>query len=305
MNAASQIESPVKGIQKWTTEAGIRSIRLHYSADPERDPDTPLGKAWIETMTKGLVGGVTNGIWRKEQEIDFSIREGLPIYKTFKEQRHVSALPLKPMKNVPILRGWDFGGTPACAITQRTFATPRWNIFPSLFVPNDQFSGIIRFGRTVIEYCNMVYPGYEFIDYADPAGDSRSQVDERTCFMILSSPADRKIEEGGGFGLNVQPGEVTWQGRFEAMETALSRQEDNGECFVQIDPRERFIIDAFNGGYRRRKIAGKDLYADDPEKNEYSHVMNALEYIASRIFTIKKKTAPKQPASDLATSYAV
>ena len=52
---------------------------------------------------------------------------------------------------------------------------------------------------------------------------------------------------------------------------------------MQIDPRERFLIDAFKGGYRKKKIANKELYLDEPEKNEYSHLMNALEYLVSRL----------------------
>lgn len=294
---------PIKGIQKWTTDSGVRAIRLHYSAFPARDPDTSQGKAWRDSMTQGLVGGVTNQIWRKEQEIDFTIREGLPIYKTFNEQRHVAPHPIKAVKGVPILRGWDFGGTPACAITQRLFTVPRWNIFPSLFVPNDQFMGIIRFAAEVISYCNIAYPGYEFVEYADPAGNSRNDNDERTCFQTLSGSPDLPIKEGGGYGLNVIPGEVTWQGRFESMEMALSRQEEDGICFLQVDPRERFIIDAFTSGYRRKKVAGKDLYTDEVDKNEYSHVMNGLEYIASKIFQLKRKTQNRKPVQDLSASY--
>lgn len=295
----------LKGIQKWTTPSGIRTIRLHYSSRPDRDPSTPRGQEWLAQSTKGLVGGVTNPIWRKEQEIDFSIREGLPIYKGFKDDRHVSKAPILPVKGIPILRGWDFGGTPACAITQLT-GLPRWNILPSLFVPNDQFMGIIRFARVVLEYCNVHYPEYEFLEIADPSGTARKDTDERTCYDILRGNKHIKPEHGGGFGLNVQPGEVAWQKRFERMEQVIGRNEDDGIAFLQVDPRERFIIDAFNGGYQRRKIATTNLFADDPEKNEYSHVMNGLEYIASRVFTFTvSSTKPKQPEPELAESYVL
>lgn len=293
----------LRGVQKWTTAAGIRVIRLHYSSRPERDPETERGRAWMAAATKGLVGGISNPIWRKEQEIDFSIREGLPIYAGFKDDRHVSPAPIVPVRGIPILRGWDFGGTPACAITQLT-RKPRWNILPSLFVPNDQFMGIIRFARQVIEYCNVHYAGFQFLEFADPAGQARAQTDERTCFDILKGNPGVKPEHGGGFGLNVHPGEVTWQKRFDMMQQVLSRQEDDGIPFLQVDPRERFIIDGFNGGYQRRKIASTNLFADDPEKNEYSHIMNALEYIASKVFAFTVTTTkPKTLDHELAESY--
>ena len=306
MNAnAAAFLPPILGIQKWTTESGIRSIRLHYSAFPARDPATTAGKTWRDTMTKGLAGGMENQIWRKEQEIDFSIREGLPIYKTFNEQRHVAPKPLRAVKNIPMIRGWDFGGTPACAITQRVFMpAPHWNIFPSLFVPNDQFMGISRFGTEVINYCNLAYPGHSWLDYADPAGNQRSQTDERKCFDILNGDPNVPLKDGGGFGLSVQTGEVSWQGRFEAMEMALQRSEEDGVNFLQVDPRERFIITAFTGGYRRKKVIGKDIYSDEVDKNEYSHIMNGLEYVASRIFSIKKAGPRPRPVADISSSYA-
>jgi len=267
-----------KGIQNWTTATGIRTIRLHYSAFPKRDPDTPEGRAWLTKALEGYIGGAENSAWKMEQEIDFSIRTGVPIYKIFLEKHHVASSPLKALRNVPIIRGWDYGLTPAVALAQLT-PRPHLNVFPSIFTPQSDSIGIKRFTERVIEYCNVTYPGFTFIDYGDPAGDQRAQTDERTCFDIQR---DFKAPDGRPL-VQVEAGEITWTGRHRAMEEALRRIEDDGVPFVQIDPRERFLIDAFKGGYRKKKIANKELYLDEPEKNEYSHLMNALEYLVSRI----------------------
>ncbi len=287
----------MKGIRKWTTADGIRSIELHYSAFRGRDPETPEGRAWKEAKLRGVPGGELSSDWRKEQEIDFSIRSGMPVYMTFRRQLHVAPGPLAPLKGYPMLRGWDFGGTPACAICQLT--PMHLNVFPSLYVPNHMFMGIKRFGQKVIEHSNLFHPGFSWIEYVDPAGDSRSQVDERTCVMVLAGPKDHRDENQRGFGLKVEFGETTFQGRFKAMEGVLGRLSDDGRAFLQIDPRERFLIEAFEGGYQRKKRPQSGLYDDDPMKNEFSHLMNGLEYVASRLFQVSTlKQPPRQIRAD-------
>jgi hypothetical protein len=271
----------VRGIKKWDTASGIRSIELHYSAFRGRDPETAEGRAWKEAKLRGVPGGELSSDWRKEQEIDFSIRSGMPVYLTYRRQLHVAPGPLSPVKDIPMLRGWDFGGTPAAAICQLT--PMHLNVFPSLYVPNNSFMGIKRFGTRVLEHCAPLFPGFSWVEYIDPAGNARKDSDEKTCKGILENSPDHPDENLKGFGLNVQLGEVTWAGRFKAMEAVLGRLSDDGRQFLQIDPRERFLIEAFEGGYQRTKRPQSGLYDDDPAKNEFSHLMNALEYVVSRV----------------------
>lgn len=270
----------MKGIKAWTTKDGIRSIELHYSAFRGRDPETPEGRAWKAGKLTGVHGGEQSSDWRKEQEIDFSIRSGLPVYMTFRRQLHVAPAEMKPRPGITMLRGWDFGGTPACLIAQ---VTPlHLNVFPSLYVPNNSFMGIKRFGTTVIEHCGPEYPGFKWVEYVDPAGKARKDTDERTCVDFLQNPKDHPVENFRGFGLHVEYGEETWAGRFKAVESVLGRLSDDGTAYLQIDPRERFLIEAFEGGYQRRKKPTTNLYDEDPVKNEYSHLMNAFEYVVSK-----------------------
>ena len=285
-----------KGIQKWTTPTGIRTVRLHYSAFSKRDPDTIIGHAWRDKAVEGYIGGMDNPAWKMEQEIDFSIRSGVPIYKIFREEHHVSKSQITAIPQIPIIRGWDYGLTPACAITQLT-RRPHLNILPCIYTPQTQSIGIKRFTEKVIEYCNVTYPGFMFIDYGDPAGDQRAQTDERTCFEI-----QRDFKDAQGRPLvQVEAGEISWTGRHKSMEDVLRRIEDDGVPFVQIDPRERFLIDAFKGGYRKKKLANKEIYLDEPEKNEYSHLMNAVEYLVSRI-QYGRPMARKKAVGDDATA---
>jgi hypothetical protein len=61
----------------------------------------------------------------------------------------------------------------------------------------------------------------------------------------------------------------------------------NGKPQLQLHPRCTMLRKGFRGRYqfRRVKIAGSaERYQDEPEKNEYSHPHDALQYICTRVF---------------------
>ena len=78
----------MKGIEHYTSEPGFHVIRVHYTADPDKDPATPKGAQWIENEVKGIVGGFSSSQWRGEYEIDWDAAGGelvfpqLEIYKS-------------------------------------------------------------------------------------------------------------------------------------------------------------------------------------------------------------------------------
>jgi hypothetical protein len=54
-----------------------------------------------------------------------------------------------------------------------------------------------------------------------------------------------------------------------------------------VDPRATVVIEGFLGGYhyRQRPDMKYDL---DPEKNWYSHTLDALAYIATELFPVRR-----------------
>lgn len=57
----------VRGIQLRKKKNGVPIMTVHYSAIPERDPETPEGKKWYK-RERSLVS--TSAAWKREQEID-------------------------------------------------------------------------------------------------------------------------------------------------------------------------------------------------------------------------------------------
>jgi hypothetical protein len=184
-----------------------------------------------------------------------------------------------PFHTLYVRRGgkpsWN-GNTPAAHISQLT-PNQHWNWYPSLYTAPGRAVGIKQFTETVQQYLNITYSGFQFVHYGDPAGNAKTQTDERTCFGI----------QFDDFGIMVETGELTWTARFNSMNEALRRLCDDGIAMLQIDPRERFVIDAMNGGYCKKRFANSDVYAEEPDKNEYSHIINAAEYVASRLSLVR------------------
>jgi hypothetical protein len=75
----------VKGLAIRTTKLGFRILRLHYSCDPDKDPDTPAGKKWYDEARKGM----SDARWRQEYEIDYGALGGQRVFPDFEETLHV------------------------------------------------------------------------------------------------------------------------------------------------------------------------------------------------------------------------
>ena len=71
------LRSLPKGIRQWTTPAGVDVLEIHYSADPDKDPDTEKGKLWLQSALKGYVGGMRNPDWQREYEIAWDVMGAL------------------------------------------------------------------------------------------------------------------------------------------------------------------------------------------------------------------------------------
>jgi hypothetical protein len=129
--------------------------------------------------------------------------------------------------------------------------------------------GVSRFSELLRGEIFKNYKPYEVMIYGDPAGDFRSQTDERTPFQIMRT-----------YGLKSRPAPTNDVAlRIEAVDTALSRLLDGKPGFL-LDTKCINLKKGFNGGYHYRRIqTSGDRYDEKPLKNRYSHVHDALQYL--------------------------
>jgi len=238
---------------------GVHVLRIHYSADEDkRSPE------WKDEQRRGM----SKAMWDKEYEIKFDVFTGKVWFTQFRPEFHVAKEPLPPIPGRPVFRGWDYGLTPATVFAQTTAKGQLLVLYPEL---QSWDNGITAHGLVVRSESSTYFPGYDFLDYGDPAGNTRCQNDEKTANDILREK----------YNISVQPGPVAELARHEALRHYLTTLTPDGAPRLLIDPRCTFLIKALGGGYQHKEVAGKrlDIVAD----NEYTHIVDGLMYVCAMV----------------------
>lgn len=208
-------------------------------------------KEWIKVFLLGTYGSVV---------------DGKPVYPEYNDDLHCKSI--KPIEGLPLIIGFDYGLTPAVAICQLT-SRGQFRVLDELCADG---MGIQQFARDVVKpHLSLNYPKYSFQAVGDPSGMSRSDTDEKTCFMILAEQGIPAVPAASN----------NFTARREAVSSYLTRMSDGQPCFL-VDPKAEMIRKGMNGryGFKRVQISGDERYRDEPDKNMYSHPCEATQYSA-------------------------
>jgi hypothetical protein len=209
------------------------------------------------------------------------VADGKPVYPEYADETHCQKTAV--YKTLPLILGFDYGLTPACAVCQ---LSPRGQ----LMVVGELFAkdmGITQFARDIVKpYLNHTFPTHSFQAVGDPAGTARKDTDEKTCFMALA-------EEG----IPCVPAiSNAFAARREAVVKYLTKMIDGKPGFI-VSPDCDMTRRGFNGRYQYRRIqlAGAERYKDIPDKNDYSHIHDALQYAALYSLTMNNSQEWSKP----------
>jgi len=203
--------------------------------------------------------------------------EGRPVYPEFVEERHVSKdkEPLKPIPGITLQIGMDFGLTPSACICQ---ITPEGQL-RVIDECGAVGKGMRQFLRDDLKaLLNARYPGYEVMVIGEPSGNRRAESDESTAVDEI---------RGQGFRYLSAPTNI-FRARREAVAAFMLKRVQSaitgkatGEGFV-ISPTCATLLKGFREKYVYRKVGvpGREIWKDEPEKNETSHYHDALQAVA-------------------------
>ena len=207
-------------------------------------------KSWIDVYVMNKLG---------------TVQDGKPVYPMFAADAHVAKEEIPVAAGAPIYVGLDFGLTPSAVIGQKIRG--RW-LIQSEIVAVDM--GIVRFAEVLRnELSSRFAAAGDVIIYGDPAGDFRAQTDESTPFQILR-----------GAGLRAFPAPSNSVDlRIESVASQLNKMTEGKAAFL-VDRRCSMLIKGFEGAYayKRMEVSG-ERYSDKPDKNMFSHVHDALQYL--------------------------
>jgi hypothetical protein len=194
------------------------------------------------------------------------VKEGKPVHPDYVDSVHCAKEIIIPNKRYIVYVGLDFGLTPAAVFGQR-YPNGRWVWIDELVTDN---MGASKFGKELNRKIQREYKDFKFEFYGDPAGDDRVQTDEQTVYQILSK-----------HHIDASP---VWTNdttiRREAVAEPLRRLMD-GKPGLMISPKCKITRKGLAGGfcYKRLQVAGAERYHENPDKNRYSHPVEAGEYM--------------------------
>jgi len=263
--------SVILGVSEFKNKLGVTVVGLDYVANPAK-----RSAEW-EAKTRE---GMDERAWRKEFKRDWTIASGMPVYALdFVADWHVSSAPLLYNPALPMYRGWDIGPThnqPACCIAQWD-GLRRLDVISEIVTWDGRGDSKTReipdFADDVLFYCKQHFPDVsEWVDISDPAGWTPSMTDGKSAIMILEQK-----------GIHPRRGPVTFTERKQAILDILCRS-SQGRSAMAISPQCRMIIEGFQGAYKYEQVGETKIYKATVDKNAWSHIMNALEYIVGSMF---------------------
>ncbi len=211
-----------------------------------KDPD------WIRVMLSNEYGFVI---------------EGKPVHPEYVDSVHCTPDPIEPDMRYPLIVGIDFGRTPAAVITQHIEDMGRRVVLDELCA-TDMSAAI--FGPELKAWLDRHYSGMPVEVWCDPAGSAQGQATEDTPIRILRAS-----------GIPAQPCATNNPDlRRASIANPARRICMDGKPALQVSPKAKMVRKGLMGGfaYRRLKIAGSERYTDLPDKNIYSHPVEACEY---------------------------
>ena len=193
------------------------------------------------------------------------VSDGRPVHPEYIDSVHCPGV-IEYDPELPIVLGIDFGRTPAAAICQRS---PQWGRFVVIdeFVTQGMSQAV--FGPALKRYLGSTYPGAAVRGWSDPAGEFGNGATEDT---------ERRVLVAAGIPCQPAPSNSPILRR-AAVANPLNRN-DGGTPGLLVSSKAKMIRKGLAGGfcYRRLKVAGDERFTDQPDKNVYSHPVEALEY---------------------------
>ena len=254
----------MQGLKAWRNPINrFYVMRLHCSADPAK-----RSKEWREKTKAGMDAAT----FAREYDLIWEALEGKPVYvENWSEEFHVARKSLGWNPRLTICRGWDFGLYPACIFAQ---------LFPySRLIVLREAVGIDidteRFADEVHRLSQDWFPGARFVEFIDPTGRNRAGTDGRAYTNILTKKPlrARKIIPGANAPAARRSAVVDFlKGNVKGLPTLL------------VDPSCEVLIKGFNGGYLFAYNQG--TLKPKPEKNIFSHIHDALQYLCSRVLSV-------------------
>ncbi len=229
-------------------------------------PDDPVRRAQGRKYYERFIRSNSDSWCKRYVHAEFGDDpSGTAVFReSFKSSFHVVDY-LEPVSTYPLVVGLDFGRDP-CAVICQPDHKGRLLVLEEIIAEDIglelQLQRAIRPALMQDQYI-----GKAVVIVGDPAGRQRSTLYEETSFDVVKRH---------GFRAYPAPTNDIAK-RISAVEAWLLGQRDGGPAVLIDGERCPTLVRALNGGYRFAKTR-QGVRKALPDKNEYSHVMDAFQY---------------------------
>jgi hypothetical protein len=256
------------------------AVRLHYSADPEKNPlhsDPKIrdkAQIWLDRVRAFFPDP---NVWNQEMEISFWVASGTRVFPEFSETIHCQALEHRGRK--VIYRAWDFGWhAPVCVLAQID-AKDRLICLHEV-VGNQETTA--QFASKVIDRCAEWYPRHTagFEDFCDPAGQQAS-----TTANEKGEKRDIEVLQGLGIHPSWEFGWSRKDGR--SLIHQLLRVRTDGTPSIYVDQTQcPVLVQGFLGKFVYPESKDGRIRDEPDEGNHpWSDAQAALRYMATGLYS--------------------
>ena len=202
---------------------------------------------------------------------------GKPVYANYQATKH-SSRELIEWNGTPLYMGWDNSGIHPAAVLLQIRGPLQVDVLQEW---QSEGMGIVDFSKMVLANINEWYPGAVIAaHYGDPAGGARFS--RGGGIGGMTSNAELQWEE---CGIRVLPSEQNFDARRQAVDQMLLKKD--GLC---ININCTWLINGFQGAYVfPEKMGQEGEFLQNPIKNRWSHVHDALQYVLVRLFSPRKR----------------
>lgn len=269
---------PLPGFRVTDNPMGFTSVWLHYSCDPDKNPDNPdpkaadKARAWLATQRRQWPDP---NDFEREFEINFMVGKGKRVFPQFSQITHCA--PYEYNKYRTLYRAWDFGWhCPVCLVAQ-VGPGGRLHIFREIVGGGEDTH---KFAGRVVELCATWFPDHAgaagFEDFCDPAGQQvKSMENERN--------ERRDVEVLQGLGIHAKY-EFGWSRKDQrTLVHRLLALRSDGTPGLLVDDRRGYadtIASAMLGRYvYPEKRDGTVAEEPDDDTHPWADVMAGVRYL--------------------------
>jgi hypothetical protein len=198
--------------------------------------------------------------------LDVMVKAGKAVFPKFSRELHMAKVVVDPQPRTKTIVGYDTSGIhPAVVIIQQHQG--KWLVLDELIGVDLGLEAFVE--EALVPLLRGRYPNCDFIVSADPANAKDS-------YTGLSPAVHLKK-----FGFQVHlPKTNDPKTRIRAVEILLNKQGGG----LMISPNCQNLIRALGGAYHYRKLrlsgSVDNIYGTRPDKNDASHIADALQYAA-------------------------